>query len=44
MHAFALLLQNQPDPETSKHILAAMLAIIPIIILVQGNRISKHLQ
>lgn len=34
MHAFALLLQNQPDPETMRHIFGAMLAIIPIIILI----------
>jgi hypothetical protein len=34
MHALALILQNQPDPEMVKHMAVAMLAIIPIIILV----------
>ena len=35
MHSLALfLLQEQPDPEMVKHIMMAMAAIIPIIILV----------
>ena len=34
MHALALLLQSQPDPEMVKHIVMTMLAIIPIIIVV----------
>jgi RsiW-degrading membrane proteinase PrsW (M82 family) len=34
MHLLALLLQNQPDPEMVRHVVMAMAAIIPIIILV----------
>ncbi|HEY1161388.1 MAG TPA: hypothetical protein VGE83_12195 [Terracidiphilus sp.] len=34
MHNLALLLQNQPDPEAIKHMVVAMFAILPIIILV----------
>jgi hypothetical protein len=34
MHAVALLLQNQPDPEMIRHIALVMLAIIPIIMAV----------
>jgi heme/copper-type cytochrome/quinol oxidase subunit 2 len=33
MHAVALLLQSQPDPETIRHIFMAMLVIIPMIML-----------
>jgi ABC-type transport system involved in cytochrome c biogenesis permease subunit len=34
MHFLALFLQNQPDPEAIKSMVMAMMAIIPIIILV----------
>ena len=34
MHVFALLLQNQPDPEMVRHILLVMATIIPIIMAV----------
>jgi predicted ABC-type sugar transport system permease subunit len=34
MNNLALILQQSPDPEAMKHIFAAMLAIIPIIILI----------
>ena len=33
MPSFALLLQGSPDPEQIKHIVLAMMAIIPFIIL-----------
>ena len=34
MHYVALMLQNRPDPEMVRHIVIAMLAILPIIFLV----------
>ncbi|MGA2168966.1 MAG: hypothetical protein ABSG62_12200 [Terracidiphilus sp.] len=34
MHNLALFLQTQPDPEQIKHMIVAMFAIIPIIIVV----------
>jgi hypothetical protein len=34
MHALALLLQNQVDPDTAKSMAMAVLAIFPIIILI----------
>ena len=34
MHELALLLQNQPDPETVKRMAMGILAIFPILILI----------
>ncbi|MGA3264285.1 MAG: hypothetical protein ABSC47_09595 [Terracidiphilus sp.] len=34
MHFVALFLQSQPDAETAKSVILAMMAIIPLIILV----------
>ena len=34
MHALALLLQDQPDPEVLKKMMVAMFAIFPIIMII----------
>jgi hypothetical protein len=34
MHNLALILQSQPDPETIKRLVVAMLALIPLFILI----------
>ena len=34
MHFVALMLQSQPDPEMIKHVITAMLVILPVIYLV----------
>jgi hypothetical protein len=34
MHNVALILQNAPDPVATQHMIMAMLAIIPLLILV----------
>ena len=34
MHALALLLQDQPDPEVIKKMMVAMFAIMPIIMII----------